>query len=147
MKRSDDPIIVEQLFDADPATVWAAITELKQMRQWFFENIPDFKPSVGFKVKFDVDAGERIFPHHWTITRVEPGKLIEYNWNYTGYAGDAVVIFEVIPVKGSTLLRLTNIVTEDFQKDIPEFKRESCIGGWTYFIQQRLKEYLENKKG
>lgn len=145
MKRSDDPIIVEQFFDADPAVVWAAITELYPMRQWFFENIPAFKPSVGFKVKFDVDAGGRTFPHHWKITRVEPGKLIEYDWQYGGYAGDAIVIFEVIPANGSTLLRLTNIVTEDFQEGIPEFKRESCIGGWTYFIQQRLKEYLDKQ--
>lgn len=143
MKRSDDPIIVEEHFQVDPASVWRAITELDQMRQWFFENIPDFNPQVGFTVEFDVDAGERIFPHHWTITRVETGKLIEYNWNYTGYAGDAIVIFEVIPVNGSTMLRLTNIVTEDFQEDIPEFKRESCIGGWTYFIKQRLKRHLK----
>jgi len=147
MKRSDDPIIVEQIFDADPASVWVAITELKQMRQWFFENIPDFKPQVGFSVEFDVDAGERIFPHQWKITRVEPGKLIEYNWRYGGYTGDAIVIFEVIPVNGSSMLRLTNIVTEDFQEDIPEFKRESCIGGWTYFIKKRLKDYLEAKQG
>ena len=145
MKRNDDPIIVEESFDVDPATVWAAITELNQMRHWFFENIPDFKPQVGFTVEFDVDAGERIFPHHWTITRVEPGKLIEYNWNYTGYAGHAIVIFEVISVNDSSMLRLTNIVTEDFQEDIPEFKRESCVGGWTYFIKQRLKDYLEAK--
>ena len=143
MKRSDDPIIVKEYFDADPASVWNAITELDQMRQWFFENIPDFNPQVGFSVEFDVNAGERIFPHHWTITRVETGKLIEYNWNYTGYTGDAIVIFEVIPVNGSTMLRLTNIVTEDFQESIPEFKRESCIGGWNYFIKQRLKEYLD----
>jgi len=145
MKRSDEPIIVEQLFDSDQASLWSAITELDQMRQWFFENVPDFKPQVGFSVEFDVDAGGRTFPHHWKITRVEPGKLIEYNWRYGGYTGDAIVIFEVISANGSTLLRLTNIVTEDFQEGIPEFKRESCIGGWTYFIQQRLKTYLKKK--
>ena len=142
MKRSDPPIIVEEYFDADPASVWAAITDVEQMRIWFFENIPDFKPVVGFSVEFDVDAGERIFLHQWAITKVVPGKLIEYNWRYGGYAGDAIVVFEVIPVNGSTMLRLTNIVTEDFQEGIPEFERQSCIGGWTYFIKQRLKEYL-----
>jgi uncharacterized protein YndB with AHSA1/START domain len=142
MKRSDPPIIVEEYFDADPASVWAAITDVEQMRIWFFENIPNFKPVVGFSVEFDVDAGERIFLHQWAITKVVPGKLISYNWRYGGYAGDAIVTFEVIPVNGSTMLRLTNIVTEDFQEGIPEFERQSCIGGWTYFIKQRLKEYL-----
>ena len=146
MKRSDDPIIVEEYFDANPESVWSAITDVEQMRVWFFENIPDFKPVVGFSVEFDVDAGERRFLHQWEITKVVPGKLIEYNWKYGGYAGDAIVIFEVIPVNGSTMLRLTNIVVEDFQEGVSEFERESCIGGWTYFIKQSLKEYLRPNK-
>ena len=146
MKRSDDPIIVEEYFDADPGSVWGAITEVEQMREWFFENIPDFKPIVGFTVEFNVDAGERSFLHQWEITKVVPGRLIEYNWKYSGYAGDAIVTFEVIPENGSTMLRLTNIVTEDFQEGIPEFERQSCIGGWEYFIKQRLNEYLRKGK-
>ncbi len=64
MKKGDDPIIVEQFFNRSIESVWKAITEVEQMRQWFFENIP-------------------------------------------------------------------------------EFKRESCIEGWTYFIKKRLKEFLE----
>jgi len=28
-------------------------------------------------------------------------------------------------------------------EDIPEFKRESRIEGWEYFIKERLREYLE----
>jgi len=147
MKRSDAPIIVEEYFDTDPATVWGAITELKQMRKWFFENIPDFKPQVGFFIEFNVYAGERCFLHQWEITKVVPGRLIEYNWKYGGYAGDAYVTFELHPINGSTLLRLTHIITEDFQEGIPEFERESCIGGWEYFIHQRLKEYLETEQG
>ena len=33
------PVIVEQSFDQPIEKVWAAITELDQMIQWFFENI------------------------------------------------------------------------------------------------------------
>jgi hypothetical protein len=40
---------------------------------------------------------------------------------------------------------LTVEVLEDFPDDIPEFRRESCIGGWNYFINHRLKEYLDKK--
>ena len=74
---------------------------------------------------------------------MESGKLIEYNWKYRGYEGDAYVTFKLTPEENATLLKLTNIVVEDFQDDIPEFKRESCIGGWNYFIKERLKKYLD----
>ena len=144
MKASEKPIIVEEKFDEDVDTVWAALTEPEQMRKWFFDNIPDFKPEVGFMVEFDVDAGERHFLHQWKVLRAVPKKLIEVNWRYEGYAGNAIVSFGLEQLGSQTKLTLTNTVTEDFTEGIPEFERESCIGGWRYFIQQRLKEYLEH---
>lgn len=48
MIEHDEPIIVEQTFNTTIDSVWKAITEIKQMRQWYFENIPTFKPEVGF---------------------------------------------------------------------------------------------------
>ena len=44
----------------------------------------------------------------------------------------------------STLLRLTHQMPEDLPDDVPEFTRESCQGGWEYFIKGRLKEFLED---
>jgi uncharacterized protein YndB with AHSA1/START domain len=143
MKRADKPIIVEETFYQPMETVWAAITKPEQMRKWFFDNIPDFKPEVGFETEFDVENGGRVFPHQWKITKVEPGKLVEYNWRYGGYQGDAYVTFELIKEGSSTRLRLTNTVVEDFQEGIPEFTRESCTGGWVYFIKGQLKKYLD----
>ena len=54
-----------------------------------------------------------------------------------------MVVFELYEHGDSTTLRLTLDIREDFPEDIPEFKRKSCIGGWEYFIQGRLKEFLE----
>lgn len=146
MKVNDDPIIIEQFFNSPIELVWNAISNVKEMRKWFFDNIPDFKPEVGFETQFNIKSEERNFFHKWRIRNVIPKKMIEYNWSYDVYPGNAFVIFELSEVNSSTKLTLTNIVTEDFPEDIPEFKRESCIGGWTYFINNRLKEYLENKK-
>ena len=143
MKRADQPIIVEETYNKPIEEVWKAITEPEQMRKWFMGNIPDFKPVVGFETEFDVENGGRIFPHQWRITEVEPGESITYNWKYGGYQGDAYVTFELTKMGEKTHLTLTNIVVEDFQEDIPEFKRESCIGGWNYFIKRQLKEYLK----
>ena len=144
MKKSEKPIIVVEKFDKSVDKVWAAITDVEEMTKWFFDNIPDFKPEAGFEVEFDVDAGERHFLHQWRVIRAVPKELIEVNWSYEGYSGNAIVSFKLEKLGNQTKLTLTNTVTEDFTEGIPEFERESCIGGWQYFIQQRLKEYLDN---
>ena len=144
MKTTDPPIIVEQLLNANVKKVWNAITEVEQMKKWFFDNIPSFKAEVGFETQFTVSAGERSFPHIWTITHVEVNKKITYNWRYGGYKGDSFVHFELHPGEDDkTLIRVTTEVVEDFALDIPEFKRESCLGGWNYFIKENLNQYID----
>jgi uncharacterized protein YndB with AHSA1/START domain len=143
MKATDQPIIVEEFFDVSAEILWKALTELKQMKQWFFENIEAFEPRVGFKTRFVVENEGRVFPHLWKITEAEPLKKITYNWHYEGYKGNSFLTFEIIAHHKKTVLNVTHTVTEDFPQDIPEFKRERCGAGWNYFIQQRLKEYLK----
>jgi uncharacterized protein YndB with AHSA1/START domain len=65
MKKSDKPIIIEEIYDQTIETVWRALTEPNQMRKWFFSNIPDFEPKKGFKVEFNIVDGEKNFPHQW----------------------------------------------------------------------------------
>jgi len=54
MKKNEEPIIVEQTFNTSVDTVWNALTEIDQMRKWYFESIPSFKPEVGFETQFNV---------------------------------------------------------------------------------------------
>ena len=62
------------------------------------------------------------------------------------YSHDAVAGFVTISeINGSgddCQLQLTLEIHEDFPQDIPEFKRESGVAGWNYFLD-RLKIYLE----
>ncbi len=143
MKKHDQPIIVEQSFNAPIERVWNAITDVAQMRQWYFDNIPAFKAEVGFETQFDVQTEQRIFRHIWKVTEVVPQKLISYTWKYEGYPGDSQVMFELFKGNQSTKLRLTHQIKESFPQDIPEFSRESGIEGWKYFIQNSLKEFLD----
>ena len=145
MRTDEGPIIVEQQFNKTADVVWEAITEINQMVQWFFENIPSFLPEVGFETQFNVQSGPRNFLHLWKVTEVNPGKLIKYNWSYKDYEGDSEVVFELFSEGSSTLLRLTHVVKENFSDDIPEFRRESGIQGWTYFINESLLKFLEKK--
>ncbi len=113
------------------------------MTQWFFENIKNFEPTVNFETQFVVRNEDRIFTHLWKVTEVIPGKKITYNWKYKEYAGDSFVTFELSKKSNKTELKLTHTVTEEFQDDIPEFSRESCLGGWNYFIGESLNNYLD----
>jgi uncharacterized protein YndB with AHSA1/START domain len=145
MKYTDKPIVVEQTYEASLGELWNAITELKQMTQWFFGNIQAFEPKVGFETSFIVENEGRLFPHLWKITEVEPLRKITYNWRYEGYTGDSFVTFELFEQGKNTKLRLLHTITKDFQSNIPEFTRESCMAGWNFFIRQSLKDYLKSK--
>lgn len=143
MTESSQPIVVEQAFHVSQETVWKAITEHDQMIKWFFDNIPEFKPEVGFETQFNVNTGERDFHHLWVIAEVIPAQKIVYDWRYKGFPGASTVTFEIFEEGGGSLLRVTSEGLESFSQDIPEFARESCEGGWKYFIQGNLKNYLD----
>ena len=146
MKKNEPPIIIEQTYNTSVESVWDAITKDDQMQQWFFENIPSFKAQVGFKTQFKVQTEDRSFLHLWEVIEVEPLKKIAYNWKYDGYSGDSFVEIELFDEPNGTRLKLSHHILEDFQDDIPEFKRESGIAGRTYFIKERLKDFLAGNK-
>ena len=146
MKANEPPIIVEQSFDAAAETVWKAITELDRMVLWYFDNIPAFKAEVGFETQFNIHNEGRDFLHQWKISKVVPYKIIAYIWTFEEYEGEAEVSFELTEVNNQTKLALTNTILKDFTEGIPEFTRASCIGGWEYFIQGQLKEYVESSQ-
>ncbi len=141
MKTSEEMVVVAGEVDAPISDLWSALTEPDRMRQWFFDNIPDFKPEVGFKTEFMVDAGERQFLHQWQVTEVEPEAKLAYRWTFAGYDGASLSVFELTALGERSHLRISIPVEADFADDIPEFKRESCLGGWQYMLAQ-IQKYL-----
>lgn len=77
------------------------------------------------------------------MTEVVPIKKIEYNWKFESYPGDSFVAFELREQGSQTILTVTVHVVESFPGNAPEFTRESAVGGWEYFINQRITEYLK----
>jgi len=145
MKRTDPAIIVKEEFKTTKETLWKAITDINEMQHWYFTMIPDFAPTVGFKTEFEVSVENRTFTHVWEVTEVIPNKMITYIWTYLEYPGKAAVSFELLEKEGGLQLVLTLYVLENFPEDIPEFRRESCIHGWEYFLQGNLKDYMTHK--
>ena len=137
------PIIVEQWYPVDRETLWQAITEPEQMRRWYFAPMEDFRPEVGFVTEFDVTSGDRLFRHHWSVTAVEVGERLTYEWRYPGYPGGPVTtVWRLSEAENGTRLTVTCSGMQSFPQEVPEFTRSSCEGGWQYFLQGQLKAYL-----
>ncbi len=147
MNAEPEPIVVAQTYDVPMNVVWEAITDKDQMRQWFFEQIEDFQPQVGFETQFDVEFEDQCFRHLWKVTEVDPGKRIAYRWQYEGYPGDSTVIWELAETPEGANLKITHKGQETFPQDNPIFSRENGQAGWEYFLNESLSDYLSKQVG
>ena len=136
MEPTFKTVVVEQLFKATIEDVWKAITDINEMKLWYFNNIPDFEPQIGFKTKFIIRSDSRTFTHLWTITEVIPNKKISYTWQYEEYAGESTAHFELTSINNQTKLTVTCVGLETFPNDIPEFTHESCNAWMDLFYKE-----------
>lgn len=141
MKASEPPLIVSKIINAPISKVWDALTVHEQMLVWYFEEIPNFKPELGFTTSFVIKHEDRTYTHKWEIIQVNVPHAIGYRWNYEEHDGDSKVVFQLEEENGQTKASVNAIILEDFP-DLPEFKRESGVAGWNYFMD-RLKAFAE----
>src|SRR5437868_14962750 len=137
-----EPFVIERTFNAPIETVWKAITDKNQMKQWYFD-LAEFKPEVGFEFQFKGGKDDRIYLHLCKIIEVIPGKKLTHSWRYQGYEGISYVSFELFAEGNRTRLRLTHEGLESFPLSNPDFAKENFAQGWTYIIGTSLKEYVE----
>lgn len=144
MKTSEPRIIVRTEIEGSLAVVWKALTDLDQMLQWYFDNIPTFEAREGFETSFVIENEGRTFTHNWKVLQVTAEKQLSKEWTFSEYPGVSVSHFKLAAKEGGKVDVLVEVeVLEDFPNDIPEFKRESCEGGWNYFLISRLKPFVE----
>jgi uncharacterized protein YndB with AHSA1/START domain len=141
MSNAEEPIVVEQIVDAPMERVWRAITDKAQMPRWFFEQIEDFRPELGFETKFVVHNEGKDYLHHWRVTEVIPNEKIAYDWLYPDFPGASFVVWSLSKAGEGTRLRLTHTGVASFPQSDPAFQRASCQGGWEYFFG-RLATFL-----
>lgn len=140
MKNS--PFLIERTFNAPVSSVWKAITDVKKMKEWYFE-LEDFKPEVGFKFQFLAGSESKKYLHICKVTEVEQGKKLAYSWSYDNYPGQSWVTFELFEAGTNTRIKLTHTGIDSFPKDDPGFAKESFAAGWTQIIGENLKNAVE----
>lgn len=143
MKTTEAPVTVTQTFPCSASTLWSALTNIEEMRRWYFDNIPGFNPRVGFTTEFVVANEDRTFTHCWEILEAQVNEKLSYRWTYSEYEGEAIAHFSL---SGSdpVVLTVTMEVLADFDDSVTEFTLESCQGGWDYFIADSLKNYIDS---
>lgn len=146
MIAQNEPIIMEVTYPVNIETLWQALTDLRQMQAWYFPQLENFKAVPGFETAFVVENEGRTFTHQWRVVEVVPLKKIKYTWQFKEYDGDSYTTFELFESGDETRLKLTDIVVRPFPDDIPEFKRESGVNGWTYLLKTSLKNYLSQSR-
>jgi uncharacterized protein YndB with AHSA1/START domain len=137
-----EPVIVERSFSAPIARVWKALTDVEEMRRWYFD-LKEFKPEVGFEFAFTVEHEGVKYHHLCKITEVIPKKKLAYTWRYEGHEGDSLVTFELFADGDKTRLKLTHDGLETFPK-LPSFARKNFMEGWTQITGSSLKEFVES---
>lgn len=139
------PIVVDINIKTSKERIWNAITNVNEMRYWFFDNIPNFNAEIGFKTWFVVKNEERVFYHLWEVIQVENFKNIKVAWTYPDYVKDSFnVTFYIEELENDFInFKVKAEGIEKFEQfSIPEFTRKSCVEGWTYFTS-KLKKYIE----
>jgi len=136
-----EAVIIERTFNAPIARVWKALTDVEEMRQWYFD-LKEFRPAAGFEFEFVVEHKGTTYHHLCKVTDVIPQKKLAYTWRYKGHQGDSLVTFELFAHGDETRLKLTHEDLDTFPK-LPSFARENFVEGWTALIGSSLKEFVE----
>jgi uncharacterized protein YndB with AHSA1/START domain len=139
-----EALVIERTFNAPIAKVWKALTDVDQMRVWYFD-LKEFKPEVGFEFEFVVEHEGMTYHHLCRVTEVVPQKKIAYTWRYKGEVGNSLVTVELFPESDKTRLKLTHEGLETFPKT-PAYARKNFEAGWTAIIGSELKQFLEGKQ-
>ena len=136
-----EAVVIERTSNAPVARVWSALTDVDQMRQWYFD-LKEFKPDVGFEFEFIVEHEGNSYHHLCRVTEVISEKKIAYTWRYKNEPGDSLVTIELFAEGNKTRLKLTHSGIETFPKT-PAYARKNFEAGWTQIIGSELKQFVE----
>jgi len=137
-------IEITKILNAKIGDVWKAITKKEWMKLWYFE-LSDFKPEVGFTFEFIGKTDDGVeYNHLCEITELEFEKKLTYSWKYKGYEGVSFVTFLLSSNQNKTILHFKHTGLKSFPENNPDFAVHNFDGGWNYFINESLPDFLIN---
>ena len=142
---SIDIVVVEHSYNAPVEKIWAALTDIQLMKQWYFPQLENFVPTVGFETSFNVHHEGADFLHIWKVIIVDPPGTICYEWKYGGYPGNSHVRFDLTQHVDKTKLTITHSGLASFESDKhPALSAENFYAGWESFAG-KLEDFLGSR--
>src|SRR6267142_344933 len=89
-----ESVVLERTLNAPVARVWKALTDVDEMRRWYFD-LKEFQSKVGFDFEFTVEHEGNTYHHLCKVTELIRQKKIAYTWRYKGQPGNSLVTFEL----------------------------------------------------
>ncbi|WP_417317065.1 SRPBCC family protein [Emcibacter sp.] len=127
---------------ADPATVWACLTENKHLTKWWDDGV-SLEPRVGgaFEERwFDRKGNEKIT--RGTVKALEKDSKLHLTWTDEDWEVDTEVVVTLTPAETGTELTLSHTGWEGFMGDLMDTLRETHEAGWQSHLHN-LKSYAE----
>lgn len=134
------PLVTEQIVDCSVAQAWDALIDQEKMRVWYFSQLIEFKPIVGFKFRFANDGSE--YHKAWQVLEVVNQEKLVHSWTYIGYTGSSTVCFELITAGTGIKVKVTHAGIASFPHH-PHFARARFETGWRTILGVNLKNFLE----
>lgn len=142
VKTAVNPVVSEVTINAPASKVWDALTKPEEISQWFMA-ADDFMPQIGNTFHMlGSNKGEK-FHIECKITELEKNKRLAYTWNYKEYPIDTLVTIELTDEKEATRVKLTHSGWTGSENE--KVSRENHQQGWSHFITDKLKNYVEGK--
>jgi uncharacterized protein YndB with AHSA1/START domain len=146
-----DAIISEIQIAAPPERVFRALTDPKELLQWFTEEsckhkLWEMDAKVGGRWRFQTEKSKHVvngvdeFEGHGEVLEIDPPRLLVYTWIANWHADPkrkTVVRWELKPSRGGTLVKVTHSGLAD-----EDAARKDYSGGWPGVVEL-LKKFIE----
>lgn len=129
---ADSTLMVKRVIDADPETLWKALTDQQIMQKWFFAGegwsaTVENNPEVGGSYKIDMHSPKDTYSHEGVYKEIIPYEKIVFSWNSQAVT-DTVVTITLTEVAGGTEVKLVHefMPNEEMKKNHEQ--------GWTRIL-------------
>ena len=106
---------IRKTLNADPQSVFDALTQRDQLNQWFYamekgSAVTEVDLRVGghYSIGMIDEAGETVATPHGEFLEIDPPHKLSMTWKTTGFVDYSILTFELKPVEEGTELILTH---------------------------------------